>query len=477
MSLDRHIWPDTAEVAAGRLYVGGCDLTELANEYGTPLYLLDEATMRGAMRAYKAALARHYPGPARAHYASKALLNTAVAQIVAEEGLGLDVVSAAELLVARRAGLPMAQVHMHGNAKSEAELRRAVEWGVGAIVVDSLDEPDRLAALTHGMERPQGVLLRVAPNIDAHTHAHIATGGAASKFGLPLEALGAAAARALDASGLRLLGLHAHIGSQLFEGEEIRAAVGVLAREMARLRDELGVELEELSPGGGLGVPYTADMPPTDIDAYAAALGEATRAACVTYGLRPPLLTVEPGRSIVARAGVALYRVVARKLGPAGAPLYLHVDGGMADNLRPALYGARYTALLASRADAPPGPPVDVAGRYCESGDVLLRAGAPAPRRPRRPAGRRGGRGLHPEHGQQLQPGPPPGPAAGRRRPRPAHPAPRERGGPVSAGCFSLKSSGKVEGGIISAGGNLPGRFGAIRRGRRARRAACGPRC
>ncbi|MBX0330611.1 diaminopimelate decarboxylase [Oscillochloris sp. ZM17-4] len=378
MSLDSHIWPDTAEVIGGRLHIGGCDTTALAETHGTPLYLLDEATLRGAMRAYTAALARHYPGPARVHYASKALLNTAVAQIVAEEGLGLDVVSGAELLVARRAGLPMGQVHMHGNAKGEAELRRAVEWGVGAIVVDSLDELDRLAALTHGRERPQGVLLRVAPNIDTHTHAHIATGGAASKFGLPLEALGAAAARALDASGLRLLGLHAHIGSQLTRAEEFRAAVGVLAREMTRLRDDLGVELEELSPGGGLGVPYTADMPPTDIDAYAAALGAATREACAAHGLRPPLLTVEPGRSIVARAGVALYRVLARKLGPDGAPLYLHVDGGMADNIRPALYGAQYTSLLASRADAPAGPPVDVAGRYCESGDVLLRQ-APLP--------------------------------------------------------------------------------------------------
>jgi diaminopimelate decarboxylase len=373
MPLESYIWPDTAEIIGGRLYIGGCDVTALAEQHGTPLYLLDEATMRASMRAYRSALARHYPGQARVHYASKALLNIAVAQIVAEEGLGLDVVSGAELLIARRAGLPMAQVHMHGNAKGEAELRRAVEWGVGAIVVDSMDELDRLAALTHGRERPQGVLLRVAPNIDANTHAHIATGGAASKFGLPLEALGAAAARALDASGLRLLGLHAHIGSQLFAADEIRAAVVVLAREMARLREELGADLEELSPGGGLGVPYTADMPPTDIDAYAAALAEAAREACAAFGMPLPMLTVEPGRSIVARAGVSLYRVVARKLAADGRPLYLHVDGGMADNIRPALYGARYTSLLANRAAAPAGPPIDVAGRYCESGDVLLR--------------------------------------------------------------------------------------------------------
>jgi diaminopimelate decarboxylase len=373
MPIESHIWPETAELIGGRLYVGGCDLTALAAEYGTPLYLIDEVSIRGAMRACTAALARHYPGPSRVHYASKALLNTAIAQIVAQEGLGLDVVSAVELLIARRAGLPMGRVHMHGNAKSAAELRRAVEWGVGAIVVDNLDELDRLAAITNGCEQPQSVLLRVAPNIDAHTHAHIATGGAAAKFGLPLEAVAAAAARTINADGLRLLGLHAHIGSQLTRPEEFQSAVTVLAREMAHLRDALGVELAELSPGGGLGVPYTPEMPATDFDAYAAALGAATCDACAAHNLHVPLLTVEPGRSIIARAGVALYQVVARKLDSAGKPLYLHVDGGMADNIRPALYGANYTARLANKAAAPVGPPVDVAGRYCESGDVLLR--------------------------------------------------------------------------------------------------------
>jgi len=340
----------------------------LAEEHDTPLYLLDEATVRGAMRAYRAAFAAAYPGPHRVHYASKALLNTAVAQIVAQEGLGLDVVSGAELLVARRAGLSMGSVHMHGNAKSDAELARALDWGVGAVVADNLDELDRLAALSAGRAEPQGVLLRVAPNIDAHTHAHIATGGARSKFGLPLDQLDAAAARVRAAPGLRLLGLHAHIGSQLFEPGQIRAAVDVLAGLAAQLRERHGAELEELSPGGGLGVPYTPDMPPTDIGAYARAVAEATVAACAEHGLPLPRLTVEPGRSIVARAGVAVYRVLGRK-----ADQYLHIDGGMADNIRPALYGARYTALLANRADAPPGPPLDVAGRFCESGDVLLR--------------------------------------------------------------------------------------------------------
>jgi diaminopimelate decarboxylase len=377
MTISRQIWPDTAEVRDGHLHIGGCDTVALARDYGTPLYLLDEATLRGTMRAYQGAFAAT-GARFRVHYASKALLNLAVAQIVAQEGLGLDVVSGAELLVAQRAGVPLERVHLHGNAKTDVELERAVAWGVGAIAVDNLDEIERLAALTSGRDNVQGVLLRVAPNIDAHTHAHIATGGSGSKFGLPLEALEAAAARVLAAPGLHLLGLHAHIGSQLFALDELRAAVAVLTAHAAALRERLGVTIEELSPGGGLGVAYTPDQQGGDIGAYAIALAAALNEACVAHGLPQPRLTVEPGRSIVARAGVALYGVVGRKLHADGSTQYVHIDGGMADNIRPALYGARYTALLAGRADAPAGPPVDVAGRFCESGDVLLR-GTPLP--------------------------------------------------------------------------------------------------
>lgn len=373
MPLSPQLWPDTAALHDGRLQLGGCDVVALAQAYGTPLYLFDEATIRGAMRAYVAAFAAT-GASFRVHYASKALLNLALAQIVTQEGLGLDVVSGTELLLARRAALPLSHVHMHGNAKSDAELERAVAWGVGALVADSLDEIERLAALTEGRDHAQGVLLRLAPNIDAQTHAHIATGGSNSKFGLPLAALDAAATRVLAAPGLHLRGLHAHIGSQLFALDELRATVAVLVEQAARLRDRHGVTVAELSPGGGLGVAYTADQQPGDIAAYAKALTETLRARCAAHGLPPPRLTVEPGRSIIARAGVALYTVVGRKRDGADAVQFVHIDGGMADNIRPALYGARYTALLANRADAPVGPPVAVAGRYCESGDVLLRA-------------------------------------------------------------------------------------------------------
>jgi diaminopimelate decarboxylase len=368
MTFASHVWPETAAIIAGRLFIGGCDTVALAERFGTPLYLLDEATLRGAMRTYRAAFAAAYPGPTRIHYAGKALLNTALAQIVSQEGLGLDVVSATELLVAQRAGIPMERVHLHGNAKSDLELERAIAWRVGAIVVDNLDELARLRALTAHLAAPQGVLLRVAPAIEADTHAHIATGSATAKFGLPLDSLDEAVAQTLTAPGLRLLGFHAHIGSQLFALDQVSATVEVLAALAARSRDRFGVTPDELSPGGGLGVPYTADQPATDINHYAHVVGAAMCRACERHSLPLPRLTVEPGRSIVARAGVALYRVIGRK-----GERWLHIDGGMADNIRPALYGARYSAMLANRANESAATKLAVGGRYCESGDVLLR--------------------------------------------------------------------------------------------------------
>jgi diaminopimelate decarboxylase len=391
---DARLWPDSASVSGdGRLTIGGCDTTELAHAYGTPLYLLDEATFRATSRAYRAALAQHYPG-AKAHYASKALLNSAVARLVADEGLGLDVVSGGELYVALRAGFPAERIHLHGNAKPRAELEQALAAGVGKIVVDTLDELELLARLTAGRSQPQPVMLRLSPDIAPDTHAHMQTGSAASKFGLPLDALDAAAAQIRRAPGLRLAGLHTHLGSQILDYRPIAQAIGVLLDCAARLRDEHRLAVAEISPGGGLGTPYTADQPTPDIGAYVAAIAQAMRDGCSARGFAPLGLVVEPGRSIVARAGVALYEIVATKplraidqrpktkdqrlaidgsLGPSSASRYLHIDGGMADNIRPALYAARYTALLAGRAAEPAAELVHIAGRYCESGDVLIR--------------------------------------------------------------------------------------------------------
>lgn len=387
-----HIWPTTAGInQQNHLEIGGYDAVTLAHEYGTPLYVLDEATFRGNCCAYRDAFARHYPGVYTVHYASKALLNTAVVQLVQDEELSLDVVSGGELWVALRAGFPAERIHLHGNAKPQAELEAALAAEIGNIVVDTLDELRLLAQLTASRRVPQSILIRIAPGVAADTHAHIQTGHADSKFGLPLDQLDAAAAVVRAAPGLRLHGLHCHLGSQLFDPAPYPHAIDVLLDTAAYLRQAHGIELHEISPGGGLGVPYTAEQQTPDLDVFAATISRAMIEGCATRQLPLPTLIVEPGRSIVARAGVALYRVVARKwfgtvedggwteesahtaYRPPSTIGYVHIDGGMADNIRPALYGAQYTAIVANRANDAPTEQVHVAGRYCESGDVLLR--------------------------------------------------------------------------------------------------------
>jgi diaminopimelate decarboxylase len=364
--LPGHVWPDDAALSGADLLLAGRTARSLAAEFGTPLYLLSESTVRTTMRAFRDALAAAYPAPTRVHYASKALLNTALAQITGQERLGLDVVSAAELAVARRAGIPAAHVHLHGNAKSDLELRRALEWRIGAIVVDTLDELQRLANLSAGLTRPQPILLRLAPDVTAATHAHITTGHADSKFGLPIAALPTALALLKLTPSLDLLGLHAHIGSQIFDVEAFGEAIEVLVAQAARCRDA-GFSIREISPGGGMAVAYRSEQQPPAIADYCRTLAGAMQQACARHNLPLPHLTIEPGRSIIARAVVALYSVVGRKL-----PHWLHVDGGMADNIRPALYQAQYSAFAADRAAEPATTTVSVAGRYCESGDVLL---------------------------------------------------------------------------------------------------------
>ncbi len=365
------LWPLTTAVdESGRLFVGGCDVVALTQQYGTPLYLFDEMTIRTACRIYRTAFATHYRGTTAVHYASKALLNVAIAQIIAGEGLGLDVVSGGELYVALRAGFPPQRIHMHGNAKTRTELEQALAAGIGQIIVDNLDELDVLTHLTAHRSPPQLVALRIAPDIVADTHAHIQTGHATSKFGLPLDALDTAAEKLHTASGIRLTGLHAHLGSQLFDQAPYAALIEVLLDSAARLRDRSGMLIEEINAGGGIGVPYTADQPLPDIDAWAVLLSDALVRGCERRRLPPMRLVIEPGRSIIARAGVALYTIVATKTLP--HMRFLHVDGGMGDNIRPALYGARYTAALAERMCDPVEECVAIAGRYCESGDVLI---------------------------------------------------------------------------------------------------------
>jgi diaminopimelate decarboxylase len=378
----KQLLPDTAAATAqGHLSIACCDVVELAERYGTPLYVYDEATILRRAAAYRDALTQAYPGESLVCYAAKAYCAPWLLRILADAGLGLDVVSGGELYAAERSGFPLGRVYVHGNNKSESELRQAVAKRVKRVVVDNFDEIDILERIG----APQEVLLRVTPSVEAHTHAHILTGALDSKFGLSVET-GAAfeAARRLVASNtLKLLGLHAHIGSQIFELEPYRETLRRVFGLAARLRETVGFELQEISPGGGYGVRYSADdEQPLEPAEAARSVAEAVCAAAAQHGFANelPALTIEPGRSIVAPSAVALYRVGSVKR-IEGVRTYVAMDGGMADNIRPTAYGARYTPLLANRVLDDVHALVAVAGRYCESGDVLVKdAALPMPR-------------------------------------------------------------------------------------------------
>ena len=368
------ILPVTAGVnTAGHLMLGGCDAVALAQEYGTPLYVFDEETLRGQCRAFTGAFARRYP-PTMVAYAAKAYAGPALLRLVAEEGLGLDVVSGGELAIALAAGFPPERIHLHGNNKGADELREALAAGIGRIVVDNLDELELLNRIAGERGTTADILLRLSPGVDPHTHDKITTGILDTKFGMSVQTGDAAAAvaRALAAPHLNLLGYHCHIGSQVFEKESYAQAVDVMLGFAAAMRARHGYTPEEFSPGGGFAVQYVAEWPAPAADVYAELVVDALQAACERHGLPLPRLFVEPGRAIVARAGVALYTVGTRKAIP-GVRTYVSVDGGMADNIRPAIYDARYEALVADRAPAAPTETVTVAGKYCESGDILIR--------------------------------------------------------------------------------------------------------
>jgi diaminopimelate decarboxylase len=350
--------PDTAQVdAAGRLSVGGCDVDELAERFGTPLFVYDEAHLRArcgeAVEAFGAGVA----------YASKAFLCVAMARLAHEEGMHLDVATEGELHVALAAGVPPSRLVLHGNNKSEQELRRARELGLHRIVVDSFDELDRLDALHAGDGITPAVLLRATPGVEAHTHEFVRTGQIDSKFGFGVASgdMDRAVERARRSPAVELVGVHLHIGSQVFVADSFRQAVEVVA---PWVRD---LDLPELSIGGGLGVAYVEGEAAPTITEWAAAVRGAVEAAGVEA-----TLTAEPGRSIVAQAALTLYRVGTIKDIP-GVRTYVSVDGGMSDNPRPVLYGSGYEAFLprASTADRP--RQVTIVGKHCESGDLLVR--------------------------------------------------------------------------------------------------------
>lgn len=355
-----HLLPDTASIADdGHLSVGGCDLVELADDFGTPLFVYDETHLRARCRE---AVAAFGDGVA---YASKAFLCGAMARLAYEEGMFLDVATGGELYVARQAGVPGDRLVFHGNNKSDEELAMAVREGVGRIVVDSFDELDRLETLATSTGTPLRILLRVTPGVEAHTHEFIATGQDDSKFGFTVSSglANAAVERAQASDCFELLGLHAHIGSQVFDVAAFTRAVEVLAGFAAPFG------LAELSVGGGLGVPYVEGETAPTITEWAAGI----HAACEVTGVTARV-SAEPGRAIVAGAAVTLYRVGTVKDLP-GIRTYVAVDGGMSDNPRPVLYGSGYETLLPRSAASDRPRPVRVVGKHCESGDLLVREG------------------------------------------------------------------------------------------------------
>lgn len=369
------LWPLTTERdAEGRLSLGGVRATDLAGQFGTPLYVYDEATLRFRARAVVAAFARAYPR-SRVRYAGKALLSIPIVKILHEEGLGLDVVSGGELYAGLRAGVTPAAIAFHGNNKSEQELREAIAAGVGLIAVDNHFDLAMLTDLSAQHSTSVPVLLRLNPGVDVHTHDKIKTGVIDSKFGFPIWNGDAASAVAFAVAnpGLDLAGYHAHLGSQLFDPDTMRVAMKGMVEFAARMRDEHGVTPREISPGGGFGIAYTEGEPEAAFDEWAKVVGNALADACSRHRLPLPELAVEPGRSIVGPAGVALYRVGAIKDIP-GVRRYAAVDGGMADNIRPSLYGARYTAAIANRAEHGPTERIAIAGKFCEAGDILIEA-------------------------------------------------------------------------------------------------------
>jgi len=366
------LFPVTAAInKAGHLEIGGADTVRLAADFGTPLYLYDELTLRRACREYREAFGEHYPG-ASVIYAAKAFICGALAHLLDEEGLGLDVISGGELAAAARAAFPGGRIYLHGNNKSAAEITAALRYGVGRIVVDNFHELEMLDGIAGGMNMRPDILLRLAPGVDPHTHRHITTGNLDSKFGFPMAQAAEALARAGALPALNVVGLHCHLGSQLHGSEPYLEAIEIMMGFAAEMSAARGFNLEELDIGGGFAIPYTMGEQAPGAAVFAAAIAAEIKAQCRRLRLETPRLVIEPGRAIVGRAGVALYTAGAAKDIP-GVRRYVSLDGGMTDNIRPALYGATYEAVAAGRMNDKSAEKVSLAGKYCESADILIR--------------------------------------------------------------------------------------------------------
>ncbi len=356
----------------GHLTIGGCDTVELAKEYGTPLYVLDETTIRNTCRAYVNSFKKFYNGNGMPLYASKALSCKELCRIANEENLGLDVVSGGEIYTAVQAGFPMEKVHFHGNNKTADEIRFAIKSKVGKFVVDNLYELELLDEIAGEEGITANISFRIKPGVDAHTHNFIRTGQIDSKFGFALETGEAfnAVKKAIKLKNVNLKELHCHIGSQIFDIEPFVTAAEIMIDFIAKIKNELGINIPELNLGGGFGIMYTEKDEPVPYENYMEKVSVAVKEKCSQYGIDVPFIYIEPGRSIVGEAGITLYTVGSKKEIP-NIRTYVSVDGGMTDNIRYALYQSDYTVLNASKANQEPNDIVTVAGKCCESGDLI----------------------------------------------------------------------------------------------------------
>ena len=371
---------DNIEIKNGRLYFAGADTVELSEKYGTPLYLMDENKIRERCREYKSAIDAFAPEGSCAIYASKACSFGGIYRIIAEEGLGADVVSAGEIFTAKSAGFPMEKAYFQGNNKTDADIRFALDCGVGYFVCDNFEELDALDRIAGERGAVQKILLRVTPGIDPHTYDEVATGKVDSKFGIAVETGQAleAVKSALSKKNLSLEGIHCHVGSMVFDSDVFIRAAAVMLGFAAEIKKVFGFDIKILDLGGGYGVKYYEGQGNIDIPANIKQVAEYVAEKSAELGIKTPSLRLEPGRSIVADAGVTLYTVGSVKK-ITGYKNYVSIDGGMTDNPRYALYESRYTVITANKADAEPRLTADLVGRCCESGDIIQPAvGFPA---------------------------------------------------------------------------------------------------
>jgi len=369
---NQSIRPYTAKINEnGNLEIGGVDTVELVEKYGTPLYVYDEETIRRICRQYKQAFVE-YPN-INMMFASKAFMTKAICKIVGSEGFGLDCVSGGEIYTALKSGFDMSKILFNGNNKSVEELEMALELGVGRFSVDNSLELALLNTIAESKNKKADILLRITPGIECHTHEYIQTGHLDSKFGFDLTQLDEAIELIQEEYlNLNLKGLHAHIGSQIFETQVYHDEIDVVLNQIKMIKDKFGIELEEMNIGGGLGITYTEEDTPPSIEKLAEVVIKSIKENTEKYGIKNPKIYLEPGRSIVGTAGVTLYTFGSSKQVPEGKK-YVAVDGGMADNPRPSMYQAKYSAVIANKPEAEGEEVVTIAGRYCESGDILIK--------------------------------------------------------------------------------------------------------